>query len=236
MKKFSNILMLLLLQIVFFARVSVAADLFITTEDVSAVVLEEFSYEMPDDVIELEYFGGQTNYKIEDAKSFKLMVSKFTFDPMSSKFTAILDVFVDGKEYHQSNLIGRYSKIIEVYIPSENIGRGEIITENLLTMVSMPQNKVKTMYVSKLSDILNMEAKKPLREGKLISARDIGRPTIIKKGQIINMLYKSKTMQIVAQGEALADGYEGQKLEVMNTKSKKSVFGIVIDKDNILVE
>ena len=43
-------------------------------------------------------------------------------------------------------------------------------------------------------------------------------------------------MQITARAEALEDGSLGDKIEIRNTKSKRDLYGEVIDADTVRVE
>ena len=43
-------------------------------------------------------------------------------------------------------------------------------------------------------------------------------------------------MQITAKVQAMSDGAKGEKIEVMNTKSKKVLFAEVIDANTVEIE
>lgn len=212
-----------------------ANGVYVSKEDVVNAIVEEFENQGVEDNIEIEFFGGQTNFSFEKGKSFKILVSSLVYDEGGSKFSCSLDIFVDEKHAQNANLQGRYFKIAEIYVPSININRGEIITEDMLKQLSVRQSKIKAGFVVEKEKIIGMEAKKSLKEGKMISLRDIGKQNIIKKGDLVNMHYSSSAMQIMAQGQAVTDAAEGDKIELLNTKSKKTVIGIVIDKDNVEV-
>lgn len=87
--------------------------------------------------------------------------------------------------------------------------------------------------VTEAEKLAGMEAKRSLKEGKLISEREIGEVVLIKKGNVITAVYKTGQMTITAQAVALEDGARGQKIEAENSKSRKKVYGVVIDADTI---
>lgn len=59
---------------------------------------------------------------------------------------------------------------------------------------------------------------------------------LIKKGDVVTVVYRTDKMQITAKVEALGDGGKGDKIEMLNPKSKKTLFGRVIDKDTVEAE
>lgn len=218
-----------------FSHSKAKAGVYVGKEDVLNAVMEEFENQGFEDDIEIEFFGGQTNFEFEKGNSFKILVSSLLYDETSAKFSCSLDVFVDEKHAQNSNLQGRYFKLLEIYVPSQNINKGDLITDEMVKVITIRQSRIKAGFVVDSVGIVGMEAKKPLKEGKMISARDVGKQNIIKKGDLVSMHYNSSAMQIVAQGQAMSDAAQGEKIELLNTKSKKTLFGIVIDKNNVEV-
>ena len=75
-----------------------------------------------------------------------------------------------------------------------------------------------------------------LKEGKLITANDLGEKILIKKGDVLTALYATPHMQITAKVQALEDGAKGRKIELLNTKSKKNLYGEVIDAETVKID
>ncbi|MDD4556903.1 MAG: flagellar basal body P-ring formation chaperone FlgA [Alphaproteobacteria bacterium] len=212
-----------------------AEPLYVLQENVQQAILAEFENQGMEDEVEIEVYGGQTSFQFDKGETFKILVSGLRLDEASGKFFCSAEVFVDGKMAHKTDLQGRYFIIAKVYVPSVNLQKGDLIKEENLKQISMRLSKIKPQYIIEKEKIIGMEVKKPLREGRLIGSRDIGKHTLIKKGNTVNMLYSSAGIQIVAKGVAMTDGGKDDKIEVMNSKSKKSIFAIIIDKDNVEV-
>lgn len=53
---------------------------------------------------------------------------------------------------------------------------------------------------------------------------------------MVTVIYKTDRMQITAKAEALEDGAEGDKIELLNTKSQKALYGEVLNADTVEVE
>ncbi|MBP3516002.1 MAG: flagellar basal body P-ring formation protein FlgA [Alphaproteobacteria bacterium] len=205
-------------------------------QDLLDAVAAEFVEQGMDEAIDIEFFGGRTAFVFEDADNAKIMVSRLKYDELQNKFTADVEIFADGRSRDKTVLQGKYYVLNEVWVPTVNISKGEYLTPDKLKTIAVRANRIKPMHVTDLEKLVNMEAKKSLKEGRLITERDVGAKIIIKKGDIVNSVYRTPHMQITAKAEAQRDAAKGDKLEIMNIKSRKNLFGTVIDKDTVLIE
>lgn len=224
--------------IVFFCMMGVlpaSASMTVTESEVSRAIAAEFAEQGLDEDLDLEFFGGQSSFVIENAKTAKVMISNLKYDELQNKFSAQVEVFADGRSVATSNLQGKYYVLSEAWVPSRNINKGESLTEQNLKAVKIRSNRIKSSVLTKKEQLFDKEAKRSLKEGKLVNEREVGEQILVRKGDVINLVYKSGPMQITAKGEALSDGAKNQKIEAENTKSKKKVYGIVIDTDTVEV-
>ena len=222
--------------VMFFPAAGAASPAVVGEQDLLDAVEAEFVEQGLDEAIDIEFYGGRTSFIYEDADQAKIMISRLRYDELQNKFTADVEIFADGQLRDKTVLQGKYYVLNEAWVPSVNIAKGECLTADKLKTVAVRSNRIKPMHITDLEKLVNKEAKKSLKEGRLITDRDVGEKIIIKKGDIINLLYRTKYMQITAKAEAQRDAAKGDKLEVMNVKSKKNLFGVVLDKDTVLIE
>lgn len=222
---------------VFAAFVSAAKAAVIVSEaDIADAVKKEFVEQGIDQEMELELFGGQTSFVIDEASRFKIMVSTLKYDELQNKFSADVEIFADGSHYAKTALQGKYYLMTEISVPARNINKGEVIGSEDLKKISVRVSRVKPQFVVEEEKLLNKEAKRALKESRMISEKDIGDKVVIRKGDIVTSVYKTRNMQITAKSEALSDGNAGGKIEVMNIKSKKTMFGRVVDADTVEID
>ncbi len=214
-----------------------AKDLLIVGNDeIIQAIQKEFVEQGMDEETDLEFFGGQTVFQVENAEVAKVLVSSLKTDALQNKFSCKVEIFADGKPYAISEIQGKYYVLGEAYVPTKNINKGEIISENMLKPIALRMNRIKPMNVIEKDKLVNKEAKKTLKEGKIVNNRDIGSKILIKKNDIITAVYKTDKMQITTKVQALSDGSKGDKIELVNTKSKKILFGEVLDADTVEIE
>lgn len=70
-----------------------------------------------------------------------------------------------------------------------------------------------------LDEVLGMEARGVLYAGRPIRIEDLGPPAIIDRNQIVQIVYRTAGMEIVAEGRALGRAGVGDMLRVMNLSS-----------------
>ena len=212
-----------------FATVQAKAAEWVKESDFVSAVREEFSNQGQDGAMDIEFFGGQTTYELKDGDNFKIMISNFDYNSEQNKFSGQAEVFVNGQKFAETDLIGKYFLLTEVYVPARTINKGEIIKSSDLKAEQIREARLKETQVYEKDKLLGKEAKRILKEGKLITSSDVGNKILVHKGDVITAVYKNMKMQITAKVEAMEDGAQGDKIEVKNTKSGKTFHAEVLN-------
>jgi flagella basal body P-ring formation protein FlgA len=71
--------------------------------------------------------------------------------------------------------------------------------------------------------VVGMSARRPLREGALVSLRDIAPPIVIKAGESVAVTFQEDGITLTLTGKALAAASVGDAVNIQNTASKKIV-------------
>jgi len=80
---------------------------------------------------------------------------------------------------------------------------------------------------SDADQVIGQVAKRALRAGAVVMARDVGSAQVIKKGEIVTVTYENGGISLALQGLAMATAGVGETLPVQNTLSKKVVQSVV---------
>lgn len=212
------------------------AALSVTTDDVTEAVREAFMDEGVDADMDIEFFGWSTTFALPQDSDFKIMVSGLKYDEVNNKFTCTIDVFSEGQNIGSSELIGKYYLLDGVFVPARNINKGEIISDADLKKVMVRRNRIKDVNITSKDKLINKEAKRMLKSGKLIMNSEVGDKILIKKGDYVTAIYQTAKMQITTRAQAQEDGSKNDRIELQNPKSKKAIFGTVIDSETVQIE
>jgi len=114
---------------------------------------------------------------------------------------------------------------VEVLTYARSLSAGEIVQPSDLIWA-----KAAAAPSGALSDadaVIGQVAKRPLREGAAVLARDVGSAQVIKKGDVVTVTYESGGISLALQGLAMGTAGVGDTLAVQNTVSKKVVQSVV---------
>jgi flagella basal body P-ring formation protein FlgA len=84
--------------------------------------------------------------------------------------------------------------------------------------------------------VLGREARRPMREGEVISPRDFDPPLLVRRGDAVTLLFVRGALRASARGVARADGRLGEPVPVENPATRKVVTGRVESEALVLVE
>lgn len=227
--------LLTFLIIALFSKAAFAGKLFVTEKDLREAVTNEFVEQGIDGNLEIELFGGQTSFEIENAAEIKIMISNLKAEEGQNKFTADAAIFADGTQAGQTKLVGRYFVAEEIWLPKRDIEKDSLIIAADLYKGSLRSNRLREDMITGLDALLGKQAVRLIKADKPITVRDVREEVVIKKGQSVTVVYMHKGLQITSSAEALEDGAKEQIIKLLNTKSGKEIMGKVLDKKTVKI-
>ncbi len=224
---------MLKLVVVLFALLFVPMDVIagkVNNVDLVKAIKKEFVEQGIANVVELEIFGGKTEFETTD-DNVKILISNLKTDIDSNKFTSTAEIFADGNLIEKTELLGRFFIMKEVYLPARDIAKGEIVKSEDLKSSWIRENRIKNDVVAEADNIIGKQTVRLLKTDKVITVRDLRDEIIVKKGQEVTVIYKNKGLQITSKMEATEDAGKGKFIKLINPKSNKDVVAKVIDKN-----
>lgn len=100
--------------------------------------------------------------------------------------------------------------------------------------VMLEKNRLNST-ITKISDVVGLETKFVLYEGRPISATDVGPAAIITRNQIVTLVYLQGGLSIAVEARSLGRAGIGDWLRVMNLSSRNTIRGIVSEDGSVLV-
>ncbi|MEM1265438.1 MAG: flagellar basal body P-ring formation chaperone FlgA [Pseudomonadota bacterium] len=82
---------------------------------------------------------------------------------------------------------------------------------------------------SRLDDVIGLEARVTLYPGRPIRMGDVGPPALIERNEIVTLRFISGGLRIETDGRALERAGAGDMVRVMNTSSRTTVTGRVLE-------
>ena len=75
--------------------------------------------------------------------------------------------------------------------------------------------------------VIGMAARRPLRAGAPVQARDLSAPLMVKRDEMISVAFETGGISLTLQGKALKDAAVGDSVQVLNPQSKKVIEAVV---------
>lgn len=186
-------------------------------------------------MIKIDLTGNPKPRKIDARITAPLVAKSVDYSAHADRFTALL-AFEDAKQSSKTYRIhGRVFEAVETMVPARIINRGETIKADDVRMVQVQKSQLVSGRPMLQDDIVGMAAKRRLGAGRQIRRTDIEPPRMVRRNDLVTIIYRVRGLMLQAQGRALADGAKGGTISVRNTRSNQTIQAIVDGPDKVIV-
>jgi flagella basal body P-ring formation protein FlgA len=155
-------------------------------------------------------------------------IAALTFDPARQTFTAALAYTNASGEREYARIAGHAAAVIAVPALIRDLAAGETITDADLTTIEVPAGRAAATLVNSAADLAGRAARRPLRANTPLFAHDVRKPVVIKKGELVTVVYAVDGIELSAQGQAQSDAGKGDTVQVLNTRSRRTIEARVV--------
>ena len=154
-------------------------------------------------------------------------IAALTYDPARHTFTAALAYTNAIGEREYVRMTGHAAAFVTVPALTRDVAAGETIAETDLTTVEVIATRSATLMTS-AADLAGQSARRPLRAHTPLSAADVRKPIMVKRGELVTVIYAIDGIELSAQGQAQADAGKGDTVPVLNIRSRRTIEARVI--------
>ncbi len=116
-----------------------------------------------------------------------------------------------------------------IVVTHQQISRNTVIAKPDLKMEIHDISKLYQGYFSNMDEVTGRMARQGIRPGTVLNPGLTKAPLLVKRGQTVDMLVKTRSYEIHMTGQALSDGSKGQIIKVKNSSSNRIVDARVVD-------
>lgn len=110
-----------------------------------------------------------------------------------------------------------------VVVSGSPISKNTLLRDHHLSMRDMDIGRIRGSYYFHLSDVIDMESRRQLTPGTVITSSHLRLPMVISKGDSVVLSAVLGSLSVKAPATALTDGRQGQQIRVQNKQSKRIV-------------
>jgi flagella basal body P-ring formation protein FlgA len=86
-----------------------------------------------------------------------------------------------------------------------------------------------------LKSVIGMAARRPLREGQAVSEHDVTLPQVIRRDDVISLVFSQDGVTLTLQARAMENAVAGQTFNAINPESKKIIQAVAVGPGEAMV-
>lgn len=160
-------------------------------------------------------------------------LTQIEFDRQTGRLYAT--VAVSGRD-NEFRFQGRAETTVEIPVVTRTFKRGETVSDADIDWQKVQLSGIPSDLIMQSAELSGMSVRRTLRAGKPIRDRDLRKPILVRKGRPVVMQLVLPGMKLRGSGRALADAAKGETVQIMNTRSKRIVEGVVTGPDKVIIQ
>ena len=144
-------------------------------------------------------------------------------------------ILVRSDDAVQSARGGPAGRMIDALTWSRNIAAGEIIEASDLVYTKAPAFQAPADMPRDADALIGKAARRPLRAGAVAAVHDAIAAEVIKRDDIVQVIYSAEGISLTLTGKAMAAAHVGDPVAVLNTASKKVLQAVAVGPDQAVV-
>lgn len=199
----------------------------ITEDMVTKAVAEKLKPEIGQGAITADLDGRNFDIALPSSVPAEFVLENMAYDAATRRFKAELVAAKGTSSAQKIQIGGKVDIRRDIPVLARRLDAGTTVSEADLTFISMPAERISQDMLDQTSAIVGNELRHDMAEGASLRSRDIIPPRLVTRGSFVEMRIETPYMVITAQGRALQDGGKGDVVRVTNTRSKRTVEGII---------
>ena len=148
----------------------------------------------------------------------------FSFDPRSGMFATRL-ITTEGESI---GFRGQAIVAVPVYVPVRRIPAGTLLSEKDFRTSDIALNTLPSKSLRKQQDIVGMESRRILLEGRPVLEGSLSEPLVIERGDKVTIVLSNGGLNLSAPGKSLEDGAKGDDVRIVNLSSNIALTATVV--------
>lgn len=116
----------------------------------------------------------------------------------------------------------------EVAVAAVPLGRGAVVKAGDVSWRELDVSRISTGYFVSHGDVVGKVVKRSINGGMVLSPSMLEAALAVRRGERVTLQAVGNGFEVAMQGEALADGAEGERIRVRNLSSGREVEGVVV--------
>jgi len=168
---------------------------------------------------DLEFVGASAEILLPHDMNPTITVMNSSYNKSRHTFSATL-MTPDNKTH---KFTGVAHAMVQIPVLNTPARRGDYIKQSMISMMNIREDMIADNMILTIDELVNMSPRKIIRANTPIASKDLAKPTMVKRGDLVTMRLHQGPIQITALAKALETGTKGDLIRVMNMDSKRTL-------------
>lgn len=186
--------------------------------------------------LQIDFTNGAAGVQVADDAEISVNVEQIAFNRRNGSFTAILRAPAGDMLSPLHRVTGRAYPVSDVPVLNRDMRPGDVVRHSDVDWVRVPSSRIGQNVITSLDQLLGMSPRYQARAGEPLRLADMVPPVVVQKGAQVDMLLTSGSLTLIARGRALENGAVGDIINVLNTRSNRTLRGVVDGPNSIRLD
>ncbi len=205
----------------------------ITASDIVAALENELTALGFGEDYELSINNPQLQIHIPADQPATISVIDISADATGDRVMAVIAAPAGDPTAKRFKVQGRLHAVVEIPVPAYPLRPGRVINADDITWVKFRRAQLRNNMLSDPGDLIGKTARIPLRAGHPVRTTEVHAPALIRKGDNVNMIFRTETMFLTANGIALEAGLRDDIISVRNNQSGTVIEAAIVGPDRV---
>ena len=154
-------------------------------------------------------------------------VTDVDYDRQTGRFTAVAMIPAEGSAVATVPIAGRAVAMVEIPVLNRRLRDGQEITGDDIDWLTVNGATLAEGTAQTVDELVGLALRRPLSARSAVRLSDLRQPTVVGRGDSVDILYSSDALTIVGRGRALDSGAPGDVVRVLNIDSNRTIEGVV---------
>ena len=209
----------------------------VSTDDITRLIIDTIADRtrtVDRDALAVTYAGTPPVFEANPNAIEPIRLISLQWSRRSGRFGA--DVIVDlGDKKQHVRLTGTAREMVEVATLARPYARDEVVSRDDIIIERVPRDRANASFIVSPEKIAGMAARRNLRANTPLAATDFTKPMLVKRGDLVTIVYRSPGLTLTVRGQAQESGAAGDMVNVLNSQSRRVVRTRVLGRGKVTV-
>lgn len=145
-------------------------------------------------------------------------------------------IMVDGQVIKRTSVATYIEVWQNVILAAKPLGSNQPITKNDIKIESMNLTRVPKNAIFSADQVLGYRANRSIAINSVLRMDQIELPPVVRRGDLVQALAETNILRVTTNAIVKQDGRIGERIPLINVRSKKIFYGQVVDSQTVKVE